>query len=97
MYILNSQGWFGRQSSIGEEFALHADICNLRLGSGFLAIDQNMRPNRFSHIHIQKSSMNTVIFANATIGFSENLFLVKCAVAPISKFNNFGHRHDTDF
>ena len=33
-----------------------------------------MRPNRLSHIY--KSSMNTVLFVNATIGFSENLFLV---------------------
>ena len=31
-----------------------------------------MRPNRLS----LKSSMNTVLFVNATIGFSENLFLV---------------------
>ena len=36
---------------------------------------QNMRPNRLSH-YILKSSMNTVLFVNATIGFSENLFLV---------------------
>ena len=49
--------------TVGEEFALHADICNL--GSGFLATDyimsflqspgtqgQNMRPNRLSHIYI---------------------------------------------
>ena len=28
---------------------------------------QNMRPNRLSHI--LKSSMNTVLFVNATIGF----------------------------
>ena len=35
---------------------------------------QNNRPNRLNHI--QKSSMNTVLFVNATIGFSENLFLV---------------------
>ena len=33
-----------------------------------------MRPNRLSRIW--KSSMNTVLFLNATIGFSENLFLV---------------------
>ena len=33
-----------------------------------------MRPNRLSHI--LKSSMNIVLFVNATIGFSENLFLV---------------------
>ena len=32
---LYSQVWFGIESSVGEEFALHADICNL--GSGFLA------------------------------------------------------------
>ena len=31
-----------------------------------------MRPNRIS----QKSSMNTVLFVNATTGFSENPFLV---------------------
>ena len=36
---------------------------------------QNMRRNRLSH-YILKSSMNTVLFVNATIGFSENLFLV---------------------
>ena len=30
-----------------------------------------MRPNKL------QSSMNTVLFVNATIGFSENLFLVK--------------------
>ena len=43
-----------------------------------------MRPNRLSHIYdrlshiiiIWKSSTNTVLFVNATIGFSENLFLV---------------------
>ena len=34
-----------------------------------------MRPNRLSHI--LKSSMNTVLFVNATTGFSENPFLVK--------------------
>ena len=32
---------------------------------------QNMRPNRLSHLYI-KSSMNTVLFVNATVGFSEN-------------------------
>ena len=49
---------FGRENSAGEEFALHADICNL--GSAFLATDymrflqsictevQNMRRNRLS-------------------------------------------------
>ena len=36
---------------------------------------KNMRTNRLSHI-IYKSSMNTVLFVNATIGFPENLFLV---------------------
>ena len=36
---------------------------------------KNMRPNRLSHIYI-KSSTNTVLFVNTTIGFSENLFLV---------------------
>ena len=47
--------------SVGEEFSLHADLCNL--GSGFLANDsmsfvqipgtqgQNMRTNRFSNIY----------------------------------------------
>ena len=35
---------------------------------------RNMRPNRLSHIY--KSLLNTVLFVNATIGFSENLFLV---------------------
>ena len=45
---------------------------------------QNMRPNRISriyiyiyiYIYIEKSSVNTVLFVNTTIGFSENLFLV---------------------
>ena len=41
---------------------------------------QNMIPNRFSHIYIyiykSTCSINTVLFVNATIGFSENLFLV---------------------
>ena len=52
--------WEGKLS--GEEFALHADVCNL--GSGFLATNymsflqspgtqgQNMGPNRVSHIYI---------------------------------------------
>ena len=40
---------------------------------------QNMRPNRLSHI--LKSSMNSVLFVNATIGFSENLFLVVLAIS----------------
>ena len=31
-------------------------------------------------VYILKSSMNTVLFVNATIGFSENLFLVNYAV-----------------
>ena len=35
---------------------------------------QNMRPNRLSHKN--KSSMNSVLFVKATIGFSENFFLV---------------------
>ena len=58
--ILYSQLWFGWESSVGEEFALHADICNQ--GSCFLATDymsflqsqgtqgQNMRPIRLSLI-----------------------------------------------
>ena len=60
-----------------EEFDLHADICNM--GSGFRATDymsflqspgtqdQNMRPNRLSHI--LKFSMKTMLFVNATIVF----------------------------
>ena len=36
-YILYSQVWFRRESSVAEEFALHVDICNL--GSGFLVTD----------------------------------------------------------
>ena len=35
--MLYSRVWFGRESSISEDFALHADICNL--GSGFLTTD----------------------------------------------------------
>ena len=31
--------WFPRGSSVGEELALHADICNLH--SGFLATEYN--------------------------------------------------------
>ena len=70
------------ECSAGKEFALHADIFNL--GSGLLATDcmsflqspgtqgQNTRPNRLIH----KFSMNTVIFVNATIGFSEKLLVV---------------------
>ena len=38
--------------------------------------DRNMRPNMLSNIYIYKSSMITLLFVNATIGFSENLFLV---------------------
>ena len=59
----------------------------VRYGFGFPVIDymsyfqcpgtpgQNMRPNRLSHTIIQKSSMNTMVYVNETIGFSENLFL----------------------
>ena len=43
---------------------------------------QNMRPNKLSH-NILKSSMNAVLFVNATIGFSENLFLVFSDVTDI--------------
>ena len=63
--------------SVGEVFALHADICNLC--RSFLATDynmsilqgpgtwgQNMKPNRFSIIYIEVT----------TIGFSEKLFPV---------------------
>ena len=60
-HILFSQVWYGRESSVGEEFALHADICNL--GYGFQATDymrffqspgtegKHMRPNRLSIIY----------------------------------------------
>ena len=40
---------------------------------------QNMRPNRLSHM--LKSSMNTVLFVNATIGFfwkPFSSFLINC-------------------
>ena len=40
---------------------------------------QNMRPNRISHIYIYRINYYLYIFlciVNATIGFSENLFLV---------------------
>ena len=59
IYLIQS-AWFGRESSVSEEFALRANICNL--GLGFLATDymsfvqspgtrgHNMRPNRFSNI-----------------------------------------------
>ena len=69
---------FERESSVHEEFALHADFGNL--GSGFLDTDymsflqspgtqsQNMRSNRLSHVY-SKSSMNTVLFVNAAISF----------------------------
>ena len=66
---------------IGEDFALHANICNLDYMS-FLqspgTAGQITRLNRLSHIYIYiyKSSMNTVIFVKAITGFSENLFLV---------------------
>ena len=55
-------GMVWERNSVGEEFALHEDICNL--GSSFLATDsmsflqspgirdQNMRLNRLSHIYI---------------------------------------------
>ena len=53
---------------IGEDFALHANICNLDYMS-FLQSpgtpDQIMRLNRLSHIY----SMNTVIFVKATTVF----------------------------
>ena len=73
-----------KESSVCDEFALYADICNL--GSGFLATDYmsffkvqeleaiTWEPNRLSHI--LKSFMITVLFVNVTIVFSENLFLV---------------------
>ena len=65
-------------SSVGEEFALHADnSCNL--DSGFLATDlvlsskfRDSRPNHETkQPYKKKSSMNTVLFVNATIGFSK--------------------------
>ena len=52
------------ESSVGEEFALHADMCNL--GSGFLATDymsflQSSGYSRPNHETKQaKSNMNTV-------------------------------------
>ena len=58
--MLYSQVLFGRESSVGEVFALHADICNL--GSGFLVTDcmsflqspdaqgKNMRPGLVIYI-----------------------------------------------
>ena len=50
---------------------------------------QNVRPKQAYYSHI-KSSMNTVLFVNATIVFSENLFLVKisntCSVIIYVKF-----------
>ena len=59
------------------------DICICNLDSGFLTIDymiffkvQALKAKTWlSRIYIYiKSSKNTVIFVNATIGFSENLF-----------------------
>ena len=47
---------------------------------------QNMRPNRLSHI--LKSSMNTVLFVNATIGFSENLFSFLLVTSEINIVEN---------
>ena len=61
----NVNGPMLRKSSVGEEFDLHANICNL--GSGFLATDymnfvlnpgtqgQNTRPNRLSNILVYRS------------------------------------------
>ena len=46
-----------------------------------LPLGQNMRPNRLSYMY--KSGKNTVLFVNVTIGFSENLFLVR-SVDPLS-------------
>ena len=56
---------FWEASSVGEEFALHADICNLGQASWQMNIinflqspgteGQNMRPNRLSHIHVYRS------------------------------------------
>ena len=60
--MLYIQVWFGRESSFGEEFTLHADICNL--SRGFLATDymsflqspgtqgQNMKPNRLINVEV---------------------------------------------
>ena len=50
----------------------------------------NMRPNRLSRIYyVYKSSINSVLFVNATIGFSGNLFLVAKAL-DVMKFQE-GH------
>ena len=57
--MLYSQAWFGRESSIGEEFALHADICNL--GSGFLATDY------MSFLQNPGFSENLVLFINVNL------------------------------
>ena len=54
---------------------------------------QNMRPNRLSHIYIYKSSMNTVLFANTTIGIPENLFLVCKIVGSKQTFTCLGRKY----
>ena len=70
-----------RESSVGQEFALHADICNLV--SGFMATDymsfhhcpgtqgQNMRTNRLCHIY---KSMNNVLFVTLLLFFLKTFF-----------------------
>ena len=72
------------EKSVSNKLPCMQIFCNL--GSGYLATDymsflqipgtegQNMR---LKQAESYKSSMNTVLFVNATIGFSKNLFLVQ--------------------
>ena len=74
---LYSQVWFGRESSVSEEFALHADTCNLF--SGFLATDymsflqspgtegQNMR--QIKTVFLKIKNMKLVGFWNSSPHF----------------------------
>ena len=62
-------------SLVCEEFALHVDIYNL--GRGFLVTSymsflQNpgIQGQTGLVIYIEKSTMNTAVFVNASIGFS---------------------------
>ena len=56
--------WDGK--SVGEESALHADICNLGLGL--------KSQNKQALSYFYKSWMYTLLFVNTTTGFSENPF-----------------------
>ena len=69
--------WEGKLSL----FALHLDTCICNLGRGLLATDnmsflQSLGIQDQTGLVIYKSTMNTALFVNATIDFSENLFLV---------------------